>query len=172
MPKYLIFSLVLCCLALAGRGQSATWKTLVCAKASLSYPPTWHLTEEHRGVQKRYTLTPDSMQRLSLRMFEVMELPLGGGHDYAYFKKNFKSLLHPNEQSSTNIQKIEEITFKSHNCMYAEMTNLNLPQKVYGVDAGNILYVIIVTERRYILVADPGLERDGKAILNSFVINQ
>jgi hypothetical protein len=29
-----------------------------------------------------YALTPDSMQRLTLRMFEMMELPMGGDHDF------------------------------------------------------------------------------------------
>jgi hypothetical protein len=172
MPKHFIVAITLCCLALVGRGQSANWKTLQCSKVSLTYPPTWHLTEERRGAQRRYTLTPDSMQHLTMRMFELLELPLGGDHDYAYFKKNFKLLLHPNDEVTTKILKTGEITFKGHNCMYAEMTNLSLPQKVYGIDAGNVVYLIIVTERRYIRVADPGLERDGKAILNSIAISE
>jgi hypothetical protein len=65
----LVIAMVFCCLASAGRGQSAAWKTLQCAKVSLRYPPTWHLAEESRGQQERYTLTPDSMQHLSMRMF-------------------------------------------------------------------------------------------------------
>ena len=168
----LIIAIVFCCLALAGRGQPADWKTLQCTKVSLRYPPTWHPAEESRGQQKRYTLTPDSMQRLTMRMFDMMELHVDSAHGYGYFKNSFNTLLHPNAKSPTKILKTGEITFKGHNCMYAEMTNNGLPQKVYAIDAGHIIYLVILTESRYSKIADPAMKRDGMAILNSITLDQ
>jgi hypothetical protein len=112
------------------------------------------------------------MQRLTMRMFEMMELPVDSAHDYGYLKKSFKALLHPSSESPTKILKTEEIIFKAHNCMYAEMTNNSLPQKVYAIDAGHIIYLVILTESRYSKIADPGMKRDGMAILNSITLEQ
>jgi hypothetical protein len=174
MPGHrrLIIAIVLCCLASAGRCQSTNWRTLQCTKVSLKYPPTWHPAEESRGPQKRYTLTPDSMQRLAMRMFEMMEIHVDSAHGYAYFKNSFNTLLHPNAKSPTKILKAGEIIFKGHSCMYAEMTNNGLPQKVYAIDAGHIIYLVILTESRYSKIADPAMKRDGMAILNSITLDQ
>ena len=112
------------------------------------------------------------MQRLTMRMFEMMEIHVDSAHGYSYFKKSFNTLLHPNAESPTKVLKTEEITFKAHNCMYAEMTNNSLPQKVYAIDAGKIIYLIILTESRYSKIADPKMKRDGMAILQSITLDQ
>ena len=174
MPILRVLSIivVMSCLAFGGRAQQTSWKSLKLNKVSVNYPPSWHLTRETRGAQVRVTLTPDSMQQLTMRMFEIMELPLDGEHNYAYFKKEFPTILKPWVDQGGKILKSEEITFKNHTSMYAEIIASSLPTKVYGVDAGDYIYVIVLTRRRYSKIADPGLERDGMGILNSISFGQ
>lgn len=159
-------------LVVAGWAQPAGWKKLEFDKVSLSYPPTWHLTQERRGQQRRFTVTPDSMQKLSMRMFEIMELPIGEGHDYAFFKKFFSTVLHGDGEANIKPLKTEEITFKGYKAMYAEVMSNSLPAKLYGVDGGSVIYLIVVMERRYSQVADAGIKRDANAILNSVNIGK
>ena len=168
----LLFTALMNCVAFAGRAQQAAWKSLKLSKVSLNYPPTWHMTRETRGTQIRITFTPDSMQHLSMRMFEIMELPVAGDRKYPYFKKNFAVFLQPWVDQGGKILKDEEVTFKGHTTMYAEVIANSLPIKVYVVDAGDYLYVIILRRRRYSNVAYLGLERDGVGILNSIVFGQ
>ena len=59
----------------------------------MRYPPTWRTTKESHDGQTYATLTPDSMQNLSMRIIEIIELPLGGDHTYARFKKDFTAIL-------------------------------------------------------------------------------
>jgi len=73
-----------CALTLSGLAQSASWKTLHHGKMSLSYPPTWHLTQNEKDQQTRFTLTPDSMQNLDMRMLMVFELPVTGDRNYTF----------------------------------------------------------------------------------------
>ncbi len=152
--------------------QLPGWKSVKCGKASLNFPGTWHMTRETRGAQVRVTLTPDSMQQLTMRMFEIIYLPMGGEHNYAWFKKNFASMLQPYVDQGGKILKTTEITFKGHTSMYAEMIASSLPVKVYGINGGSEIYLIVLTQRRYVKVADPGLERDGNGILNSIAFNE
>lgn len=51
--------------------------------------------------------------------------------------------------------------------MYAEGVMNGLPVKVYALDELLYIYILLLTERRYIETADPALERDESAILNS-----
>jgi hypothetical protein len=173
MPRHvtLLITAVLCSIALAGRGQSANWKKLECDKITVAYPPTWHLAQESRGRQHRYTLTPDSMQRLTMRLVEILEVPVDSAHGFDYFKKNFNLLLKHGD-ASIKVLKDEETTFKGHKSMYGDIINSSLPQRVYALDAGNRIYVVILTERRYSQIADAGLKRDGNAILNSITFAQ
>jgi len=136
-------------------------------KISLLYPPTWHLTRDNRGEQTRISLTPDSMQKLSMRMVEIYELPVTPEHNYASLKANFASLIRTGTSEDAKFLKTEEINFKGHKCMHAEVVSGSLPSSVYGLDAGPAIYVILLTKRRYSQKADPGLERDGTAIFNS-----
>ena len=156
-----------CCLWVAGRGQGATWKTVLCGKVSVKYPPTWHQTRDAHGSQVRITLTPDSMQNLTMRMFVIFDLPTDAQHNYAYFKKNFVPLIKAGVEADAKIVKTEEITFKEHKTMYAEIISSSLPVKLYGIDAGSHIYMVVLTQRRYSQVADPGIERDDMGILNS-----
>ncbi len=82
------------------------------------------------------------------------------------------AILKPWVDQGGKILKSEEITFKGHKSMYAEIIASSLPTKVYGVDAGDYIYVIVLTRRRYSKIADAGLERDGTGILNSISFGQ
>ncbi len=71
--------------------------------------------------------------------------------------------------SDAKVVKTEEITFKGHKCIYADVIQNGLPNKMYGIDAGKVLYLVIMYPRRYIKVPDAAMERDETMILNSFV---
>lgn len=170
--RYLLTAAVIFSLTVTSRAQTAGWKSVTYGKASLHYPPTWHLTRDSRGTQTRISLTPDSMQNLSMRMIEMYELPSNAEHNYAFFKANFTELIKNGTSSDAKFLKMEEMSFKGHKCMHAEIISGSLPSSVYGIDAGADIYLILVTKRRYSQVADPGLDRDGTAILNSISFAQ
>jgi hypothetical protein len=151
----------------SGSAQPPGWTSLTYNKATLNYPNSWHVVRESRGQHTRVTMTPDSMQQLAMRMVTMYDVPTDEKHNFAFFKKNFSSILQPSIGSDGKILKTEDITFKGHDAIYAEVTADSLPIKVYYIDAGTDMYMVLVTQRRYSEVADPGLERDGMGILNS-----
>jgi hypothetical protein len=169
MVGKLILSVAICCVTITGYGQSASWKPAKIGTLSLRYPPSWHYAKETRGKEFRISITPDSMQHLGMRMFIIFPLSVNGEHNFAFFKKNFNLILRGAIGSDGKIVKTAETTFRGHKCMYAEAVESSLPEKVYGVDGGDLIYVIIVMPRRYVSVADPGIERDENGILNSIV---
>jgi len=130
------------------------------------------MTREAHGEQTRVTLTPDSMQNLAMRIIEIIDLPLSGSHTYANFKSNFTSILEAQPDAGIKVTKNEEITFKGHKTMYADIIRSSLPGKVYAIDGGTDIYLLFVLLRRHITVADPALERDEKTILNSIAFDQ
>ncbi len=170
MKKLLIY-VIFCVPVLASYAQSSAWKSARYGKISLSYPPTWHMTKETRGSRSLVTLTPDSMQQLSMRMIEIFELPLEG-HSFADFKNNYVSMLKARSEDPINITKTDVITFKDHKAVYAELIRNSLPNKLYGIDGGTNIYVFLVLPRRYSTIADPAMERDEKAIMNSIKFNR
>lgn len=162
-----LIAFLCCALAIRGHAQSPSWKSLSYGKITLHYPPTWHMTKEARGRQARVTLTPDSMQHLTMRIVEFIGLPTDDSHNYASFKSGFVSLLEAQPDAGMKVTKSEEITFKDHKTMYAEVMRNSLQTKVYGIDGGTYIYLFFLLPRRYSAVPDPALERDEKAILNS-----
>jgi hypothetical protein len=130
------------------------------------------MTKEDRGRQARFTLTPDSMRHLTMRIVEIIGLPQDGSHSYASFKSVFVSLLEGQPDAGIKVTKSEEITFKDHKTMYAEIKRNSLQTKVYGIDGGTYIYLFFLLPRRYSTVPDPALERDEKAILNSITFDQ
>jgi hypothetical protein len=170
--RQLLIALVCCALAVSGRAQSSSWKSMKFGKVSLHYPPTWTNTKATFNGQTRVTLTPDSMKDLSMRIVEFFELPLDGTFTYANFKSGFASLLKAQPDAGIKVPKCEEITFKEHKTMYAEAMRKGLPTKVYAIDGGTRIYLFFLLPRRYSTVPDPALERDEKAILNSITFDQ
>jgi hypothetical protein len=112
------------------------------------------------------------MQHLTMRLIDIVDLPVIGNYTYAYFKSGFVSLLEGQADAGIKVTKSEEIMFKDHKTMYAEVIRNSLPAKVYGIDCGTDIYVFFVTPKRYSTVPDPALERDEKAILNSITFDQ
>ena len=167
MVGKLILSAAICFAAVTSRGQGAAWKPLKLAKVSLTYPSTWHVTKETSGPQVHITITPDSMQQLTMQMFELMELPTDEVHNFAFFKKSFPSMLKGVAGEGGKVVKNIESTFKGHRCVYAEIISNGLPEKIYGVDDGAYVYVFVTIPRRYVSKPDAGIERDGSRILNS-----
>jgi len=165
--RHLFAVIVIASLTVTSQAQTAGWKSVIYGRISLHYPPTWHLTRDSRGAQTRISLTPDSMQNLTMRMFEAFELPSTAEHNYAFLKTNFTALIKTGVSEDAKFVKTEEISFKGHKCMHAEVISSGLPTSVYGIDAGADIYLIMITRRRYSQKADPGIERDGTAILNS-----
>jgi len=147
------------------------WDVVKYSKISVMYPPTWHMTKESLGAQTRVTLTPDSMKSLEMRLVEIYEFPLTGNHTYESFKTIFPAMLKAKFGSEVQIPKIEEISFKDHMALYADIKS-ELPSKAYALNAGSAIYVIILQQRRWIHTPDPGMERDEKAILNSITFHK
>ena len=130
------------------------------------------MTREAHGDQTQVTLTPDSMQNLTMRMIEIIDLPQSGSHTYANFKSGFTSILEAQPDAGIKVTRSEEITFKDHKTMYAEIIRSSLPAKVYGINGSTDIYLLFVTPRRHVTVADPALERDEQTILNSITFEQ
>ena len=137
-------------------------------KAVFSYPHSWRMTSEKKGQVTLVSVTPDSMKNLTMKMVEVFDLPTDAEHNFAFFKKNFTMIIQSTIGTEGKILKTQETTFKEHKTMYAEAISSSLPIKVYGVNAGAHICVVILTQRRYSQIPDPAMERDEAAILNSF----
>jgi len=156
-----------CCVTLVGFGQNAEWKSLQLHIATFRYPASWQMLKDSHDNQTLIRLTPDSMQALSIKMVEIFDAPLTEQYDYKWFKANFPALLLPALGSGGKILTTKEIMFHGHSCMYADAISHGLPVKVYGLDGLFYAYTLLLTQRRYSQVADPALERDEMAILNS-----
>jgi hypothetical protein len=163
---------IFCLFMLSSGAQPPGWKSGKYGKISFNYPPAWQMTRESQGQRTRVTLTPDSMQTMSTKMFEISEIPLDNTHTFADFKPYIASVFSENKEVEGKVLKIEEISFKGHRCIYLDVVQNKLPNKVYGIDAGNVIYLVMIYPRRYIKIADPAMERDETAILNSFIVDQ
>ena len=172
LQNHLLFAALACFLTSATYGQAPAWKSLRYGKVSLNYPPTWRTTKESHEGQTHVTLTPDSMQNLSMRIIEIYEIPLGGDHTYARFKKDFAANLNSQPDGSTKVLKVEEISFKGHKTLYTEIIRSSLPAKAYAINAGSRIYLIFLLLSRHVNVPDPKMEKDEKAILNSITFDQ
>jgi hypothetical protein len=170
--RRLLIAAVFCPLAFAGYAQSSDWKSVRYGKITLRYPPTWHMNKEANGERTRVTLTPDSMQQLTMRMVLIYELPLGSDHSYESFKKDFPAMVRAQTDGETKFLKTDEITLKGHKCMYTEVIQNSLPVKVFGINGGTAIYAVVLLSRRYSSTPDPGMERDETAILNSISFDQ
>jgi hypothetical protein len=170
--SHLLFAALSCFFTFAGHSQAPAWNSLRYGKVSLNYPPTWRTTKESHGGQTHATLTPDSMRTLSMRIIEIYEVPLGGDHTYARFKKDFVAILSSQSDGSTKVLKSEEISFKGHKTMYAEIIRSSLPAKLYAINAGSRIYLVFLLLSRHVNIPDPKLEKEEKAILNSITIDQ
>jgi hypothetical protein len=152
--------------------QPTGWKLIKFGKATISYPANWHIANDTHENQSRVSMTPDSMQQLNLRLVVLFDLPTDDQHTFALFKKNFVGIVQPSIGPEAKMSKIEEISFKGHKCMYAEIARNSLPIKLYAINAGNDMYIFLLTLRRYSQVADTAMERDEMAILNSFAFKE
>ena len=170
--RKLLFVAVICLPAFAGHAQSPGWKSTQLGKISLQYPPGWQMKQETQGGLSRITLTPDSMQNLSMRMIELYDLPVSGTHTYTFFKENFAAMIQARDKDGTTIRKTAEISFKDHKTMYAEIVDRTLPAKVYGINNGTEIYMMIFVSRRHSWISDPGMERDEMGILNSITFGK
>jgi hypothetical protein len=168
--RLFLFAALSCSFAFAGHAQAPGWKSIRYGQVSLSYPPTWQTERLSQDGQTAVTLTPDSMRNLAIRIIGVYELPLSGDHNYATFKKDFTTLLQSRPDWPTKVLKTQEISFKSHKTMYAEVIQSSLPAKVYGINAGTKIYMIVLLLSRHVDIPDPKMERDETAILNSITI--
>jgi hypothetical protein len=147
--------------------QPTGWKLLQLGKATVNYPASWQIAKASRDGQNRVTMTPDSMKQLTMRMVEIFYLATDEKRNFATLKQNFVAIVQPMIGSEGKIGKTEDIVFKGHKGIYAELVNSSLPIKLYAIDGGANLYLFLLTCRRYTQVANPALERDEKAILNS-----
>jgi hypothetical protein len=174
MSKLRCLSIValFCCLALSDFGQYSGWKPLKLGNATFQYPGSWQMLKTTHGSRTLVTLTPDSMQNLSMKMVQIFNAPLIGDHDYKWFKGHFAEVVLPALGERGKILTKKEIVFHNHSCMYAEAVMYGLPVKVYGLDGLFYVNILMLTQRRYSHVADPGLERDEMAILNSLIYQQ
>jgi hypothetical protein len=164
---------MLCCsCSYPADAQLTGWKVIKFNKATISCPANWHISKENHENQSRISMTPDSMQQLTLRLVVLFDLPTDDQHNFALFKTNFAAIVQPSIGPEAKISKIEEISFKGHKCMYAEIARNSLPIKLYAINAGNDMYIFLLTQRRYSQVADPAMERDGMAILNSIAFDK
>jgi hypothetical protein len=170
MPKRVLHLIGFLCVALSAGGQTIAWKVVNYGGISVMYPPTWHMTKERHESLTRVTLTPDSMQNLDMRLVQIYEFPTSSNHTYESFKTVFPSMLKVQFGTEVPTPKIDEISFKDHKALYAEIKS-ELPSKAYALNAGAAIYVIILQQRRWIHTPDPGMERDEKAILNSITFH-
>jgi len=170
--RHLFISVIISSLAITAHAQTSAWKSATYGKLSLHYPPTWQLTRDDKTEQTRITLTPDSMKNLAMGVFAVYELPTSTEHTYTIFKENLTPIVQAATAQDAKVVKIEETTFKGHKCMHAEIISGSLTSTFYGIDAGTAIYLIFSIPRQHGKVADPGLERDEKAILNSITLAQ
>ncbi|HVV07053.1 MAG TPA: hypothetical protein VHC96_22650 [Puia sp.] len=169
--RYFLFVTLSCLFTMAGRGQAPSWKSLQLGVLSLKYPPTWVMEKTHGKVETYVVLTPDSMRSLPIKVLQIIELPVIGDHTYARFKKDFATMLTSNPDWPTKILKTEEISFKGHKTMYAEIIRSSLRGKVYGINTGGVIYAILLLQSRHVGVPDPKMERDGAAILDSITFD-
>jgi hypothetical protein len=167
MLRFLSIAAILCCLALNDFGQGAGWKPLKLDNATFHYPGSWQMLKASKANQTLIQLTPDSMQNLSMKMVEIFDAPLIGQYDYKWFKGHFTEVVLPALGSGGKLLTTKEIVFHGHSCMYADAVMNGLPVKIYGLDGLFYVYILMLTQRRYSQVADPALERDEMAILNS-----
>lgn len=102
----------------------------------------------------------------------MSEIPLDKTHTFADFKPYIVSVFSGNNNVGGKVRKVEEISFKGHRCIYLDVVQNSLPNKVYGIEVGNFIYVVIMYPRRYIKIPDPVMEKDETSILNSFAFGQ
>ena len=107
-----------------------------------------------------------------MKVLAIFELPLGGDHTYAAFKSNFAAILNSDKDLPTKVLKTEEISFKGHKTIYAEIIRSSLPAKVYAIDAGNSIYLIFLLRSRHVNTPDPKMEKEETTILNSISIDK
>jgi hypothetical protein len=172
LRRCLSIGAILCCLALNGLGQGTGWKTLKLNTATFHYPATWQMLKDSKGEQKLIRLTPDSMQHLDMKMVEIFDAPLTEQYSFKWFEEHFSDVVLPALGSKGKIFTTKEIVFHNHPCLYAEGVIHGIPVKVYGLDGLFYVYILLLTQRRYSQVADPALERDEMAILNSITYQQ
>ncbi len=170
MPKRFLYLVSFLCVALSAGAQTIAWKVVTYGRISVMYPPTWHMSKERHEPLTRVTLTPDSMQDLDMRLVQIYEFPTNSNHTYESFKTIFPSLLKAQFGTGVPTPKIDEISFKDHKALYADVKS-ELPSKAFALNAGAAIYVIILQQRRWIHTPDPGIERDEKAILNSITFH-
>jgi hypothetical protein len=163
---------ILCCLALNDFGQAADWKPLKLDIATFHYPGSWQMLKASKNNQTLIRLTPDSMQDLPMKMVEIFDAPLIEEYDFKWFKGHFSEVVLPALGSGGKLLTTKEIVFHGHSCMYADAVMNGLPVKVYGLDGLFYVYILLLTQRRYSQVADPALDRDEMAILNSITYQQ
>jgi hypothetical protein len=172
MLRSLSIAAILCCGALNDCSQGVGWKPLKLGNATFHYPGSWKMLNASKPNQTLILLTPDSMENLSMKMVEIFDAPLIGQYDYKWFKGHFKEVVLPALGSGGKLLTTKEIGFHGHSCMYADAVMNGLPVKIYGLDGLFYVYILMLTQRRYSQVADPALERDEMAILNSVTYQQ
>jgi len=165
--RCLAIAAISCCVTLNGFGQSADWKLLKLDIATFRYPPSWQMLKDSHDNQTFIRLTPDSMKELSMKMVQISDAHLIQQYDYKWFKAHFASVVLPGLGSGGRLLTTKEIIFHNHSCMYADAIMHGLPTKVYALDGLFYVYIVLLTQRRYSQVADPALEKDEMAILNS-----
>lgn len=170
--KCLLVASISCYLSFSSFGQGAGWKPLKLYNATFYYPPSWQLLKDSHGNQTRISLTPDSMQDLSMKMVEIFNAPLTDQYDYKWFKDNFSQVVLPALGPGGKILSTKEIVFHKHSCVYADAVRNGLPVKVYGLDGLFYVNILLLTQRRYSQIPDPALERDEMEILNSITYQQ
>jgi len=170
--QYFLFAAAICCFTFTSHSQSPAWKPLRYGQIALKYPPTWQTERLSHNGQTAVTITPDSMKNLSMRIVSIFEFSLRGDHNYAAFKKDFATILQSRPDWPTKVLKTEEISFKSHKTMYAEIIESSLPAKVYAINVGTKIYLIALLQSRHVNIPDPKMEKDETAILNSISIDQ
>lgn len=165
--RYFLLAIVTGCTALTGHAQTPGWKPLKVGNISLRYPPNWQLDSAGNGDQMGITMTPDSMRDLNMRVCVIFRLSADSSRDYGYIKKNFMAMIESSIGPDAYFLRTVDTTLKNHKTMYAEATLRALPMKIYGFSVGAYNYIFLFTLRRHFQVADPRLERDEAAILNS-----
>lgn len=152
--------------------QEVTYDTLRQGKVLLRFPHTWHPLKEIRDNFTRITLTPDSLNDLKMKAFELIEFDMHG-NSFEEFKEDFLYTIRSRAKDvKIWIVKKQDIVFKGRKTVYAEVTIGPIPEKVYGIDGGKMLYLISLLGRDINGAPDKRLEQDEKAILQSMIIDK
>jgi hypothetical protein len=131
--------------------STIVWKEAKYNNVFFKYPSDWFYEKETVQGWTRLTATPESLKHIkTVRAFEVIEID-PGGRTFAEFKRDFVYTISNRGGSPATLIEREEITFKNHEAVYAEIIqdpkDAAMPTKSWGLHAGNKFYLVTIISR-------------------------